>query len=92
MGSNSLLYGLFWEGAGLGALGDPGMLAHFLPGPSHRLLASAQVPGMHGQLLPVCWGGAYTHGCRCDFREPCQDICLSVMVRLGWELLSQLQL
>lgn len=37
---------------------------------------------MHGQLLPVCWGGAYTRGCRCDFREPCQGICLDVMV--GW--------
>lgn len=65
------------------------MLAHFLPGPLHSLLEGTS---MHGQLLPACWGGAYTHGCRCDFREPCQDTCLNLMVGPWWELLSQLQL
>ena len=44
---------------------------------------TAEVPGVHGQLLPACGGGACTCGCRCDFREPCQRICLLLMAGPG---------
>lgn len=89
---NSLFCGLLWEGAGLGgALGGPGVLAHFLPGPSHSLLEGTSSRARYTwSPAACCWGGACTYGSRCDFREPCQALCLNLVVGTGWELLSQL--
>ena len=68
-----------WGGAGRGgAPGGPGVLAHTSCQAPHTACwkAPAEVPGVHGPLLPACGGGACTCGCRGDFREPCQRICL----------------
>lgn len=69
------------------------MLAHFLPGPSHRLLEGTSSRARYTWSAAACllgWGlYLWLQG---DFREPCQDICLNLMAGPGWELLSQLQL
>lgn len=84
----------FGIGCGGAGLDGPGVRAHFLPGPSQSSLPGtiSKVPGVHGQLLPACCGGVRNSGWRCDLGSPAGIMWLSLMVGLGWKLLSQLPL